>query len=528
MIRSLSLSPRLIGTILLCGSAVCLAQVEDYERYAPRDIRRNAPTGGELVAAPAEVLVDRLVGLRVVGEPFMLERPGLTGVRGVQIFSPLVLVDEELRDSLSAYVGNPLLGSTLAQITGEIRAFAAARGVDLHVYVPAQDLGGAALQILASRDRLVPPAPRRPTRKPEERLSGYVSFQNNGSERTEDERLSLGIAVPELLLGDVSAGSLDYRLTLSPGTDRFRAHTFNLRKELANRDVVRFFGGVIRTRPTVTAGIADREGRSKRLSLRYERPLDARWRSEGGAIGVFEQTASVGFDYKYNWNEMRFGFGAPNVTRTEINQFVFGYRASVKDRFGGNRVRAQWVVSPGGGSRYNRDRLFANATNIDDAGARYWYLHFSAQRRTPLPGGFRLHSTFESQYSPYTLLGSERMSLGGAETIRGYEESEANGDRGWLLRNEVRTPYFSSLAKWVPVIERDRTQLLTFVDLGRVRRNGQRPRTYRLYSAGCGVRYNVRDRLTVDLDYGWQLRPSRVPGNDRFERRAHLTLVAAF
>jgi hemolysin activation/secretion protein len=50
---------------------------------------------------------------------------------------------------------------------------------------------------------------------------------------------------------------------------------------------------------------------------------------------------------------------------------------------------------------------------------------------------FTFSTQFTAQYTPHTLFSSERISFGGAQTIRGFQETSLNGDVGLYARNDL-------------------------------------------------------------------------------------------
>jgi hemolysin activation/secretion protein len=75
------------------------------------------------------------------------------------------------------------------------------------------------------------------------------------------------------------------------------------------------------------------------------------------------------------------------------------------------------------------------------------------------------------QWTPDPLVPGEQFGLGGAQLVRGYEEREATGDRGWLASLEVASP------PW-PLQGTTRLGLSAFADIGRVQL---------LQGPGCGT-----------------------------------------
>src|SRR6267142_858329 len=60
--------------------------------------------------------------------------------------------------------------------------------------------------------------------------------------------------------------------------------------------------------------------------------------------------------------------------------------------------------------------------------------------RTSLPRAFTWYTRAGGKYSDSKLVATEVFSLGGYDTVRGYDERVVSGDHGWLLVNELRTP----------------------------------------------------------------------------------------
>ncbi len=54
--------------------------------------------------------------------------------------------------------------------------------------------------------------------------------------------------------------------------------------------------------------------------------------------------------------------------------------------------------------------------------------------------GFQLYAHASGQYADNPLISNEEFSVGGMDTVRGYDESETLGDYGYALQLEVRSP----------------------------------------------------------------------------------------
>ena len=112
--------------------------------------------------------------------------------------------------------------------------------------------------------------------------------------------------------------------------------------------------------------------------------------------------------------------------------------------------------------------------------------------------------------------------------MRGYDERQANGDEGILIRNELRTPQYKLGAPFGG--KQAQLQLLAFVDYGNVRNKhllvGER-RNNELASSGLGARFAIDTNVTMRFDYGWQLRDLGTNTGPR-SSRAHFSLMVSY
>ena len=132
--------------------------------------------------------------------------------------------------------------------------------------------------------------------------------------------------------------------------------------------------------------------------------------------------------------------------------------------------------------------------------------------------------------SSANLLASEQMSIGGANSIRGYNENVYSGDHGWLFSTDVMTPTW----KWqVPKLSKTRgpfeARLLGFVEAGDTAVRYAYPsdpvRVW-LASAGVGLRATFAHHFTLTADYGWQLRDLPYPVEAK--SRGHIRATIAY
>jgi hemolysin activation/secretion protein len=109
--------------------------------------------------------------------------------------------------------------------------------------------------------------------------------------------------------------------------------------------------------------------------------------------------------------------------------------------------------------------------------------------------GIVARGILDVQYSKDPLIAGEQFGLGGANSVRGFEERELSGDSGARASVEI----------WSPPIEVLRgVQVLGFADGGHIRRRGTlvstEPREDDIWSFGAGLRWQWKDNLAISLD----------------------------
>ncbi len=146
----------------------------------------------------------------------------------------------------------------------------------------------------------------------------------------------------------------------------------------------------------------------------------------------------------------------------------------------------------------------------------------------PLPALWNAGFTaqFSAQATRSTLVPGEQFGLGGAQSVRGYEEREVNGDNGGQLSIELVSPSLLESAFGSPALLR----VLASADIGHVNNpNGdscQEGRaSCRLGSLGLGMRYAQGDAsLRLDIARAFAAGPRTAKG----DIRAHLSLSVGF
>lgn len=344
----------------------------------------------------------------------------------------------------------------------------------------------------------------------------YGGYDDTGNRTTGLERVNAGVN-----WGDVLglAHQLNYQLTASPDFQRSVSHSVNYVAPMpwnaAQTLTASYSYG--RIRPDMPPPF-DQEGHSENASLRYRLPL-APFAGIGHAL-VF------GADYKMSDNNLEFSSLPVSGNITHIWQGSLAWEASRPDALGATQLAVTGVFSPGGLDSDNDDDSF-NATRAF-AEARYAYLNANLVRSTHLPADFVLVTTAIGQIADGNLLGSEQFTLGGAYTVRGYDDGDTYGDWGVLLRNELQLPALRGLSRWFSRLPADQFTPVVFFDAGVTGPADPLPgedESVTLASAGVGFRYLIGAHGSLRADYGWQLEdsPSGIPERGRIHVSATLS-----
>lgn len=132
------------------------------------------------------------------------------------------------------------------------------------------------------------------------------------------------------------------------------------------------------------------------------------------------------------------------------------------------------------------------------ASSSYAIFHPSLSHLQALPRNWSLQSRFDAQLASGPLISNEEFAAGGADSVRGYVESEDLGDQGYRGSLELRTP--SLLGGWSPRIEQ--SYLFSFAEAARLQvvdaLAGQKSR-FNLASFGLGFQFKAAG-LNLHLD----------------------------
>jgi hemolysin activation/secretion protein len=341
----------------------------------------------------------------------------------------------------------------------------------------------------------------------------YAGLDDAGNQFTGDYRYFTGFNYGDLFGLDQQ---LSYQYTTAEDSNLLTAHSGTYIIPLPWRHQLTFFGSYGEVHSSMP-GLVDASGVNWQASMRYEIPLP-------GSVN-FHQSLIGGFDFKQSNNDLAFGGSTISNVYTDTDQFVAGYEASYVDPYGTTSGSITGFYSPGKLSGGDNDTVY-QATRFG-ARADYAYGVLTLDRVTQLPWNFTWSEHGLLQESNANLLPTEQIGLGGFETVRGYDEREANGDNGFLISSELATPPIS-LGNLVGIAAAsDQLQFLGFVDYGGTSLHNAGPSDVNpntnLLGVGPGLRYAITPYMSFRFDYGFQL--IRTGFDSRYDSRGHIGLT---
>ncbi len=241
--------------------------------------------------------------------------------------------------------------------------------------------------------------------------------------------------------------------------------------------------------------------------------------------------AELGFEVKNLTQQL---WGDVTTGEDRLRVVVVGLDYEIVEGLLGPKLPARWVLAAQVRQGLNE---FAGGLGDDDPdssrpmGIDGEFTRFSAQayRIQKIASWITLLGKFSGQYVNEPLASTEQISLGGADSVRGYNPFEFMGDRGYTATVEARVniPPLASVPdpfrKYPSIV--DMVQLAGFVDWGSAKLvedpTGGLRDTQTLSGCGVGLRLNYPDRLSLRFDVGWPLSHSGEDTVEEYDARIY-------
>ena len=228
----------------------------------------------------------------------------------------------------------------------------------------------------------------------------------------------------------------------------------------------------------------------------------------------YRHRISVGVDDKLFENNIGFQ-GIPLGVDVRSRPLTLSYSGEWRFEKAGLNYQINYVRNMRGG-RSNNNQTYAAARF---GATKSWEaFRFSMAGSYALPKGWSATAILSGQYTNEPLISGEQFGLGGANSVRGFQERGVTGDKG------VRF----TLEAWTPPLKYD-IRLLGFMDGGHTK-NLETPvgqvGSDTIVSLGVGARWRWSDKLSVNLDYAHQIDDALTPNAGG--ARAHLNIFYRF
>ncbi len=215
------------------------------------------------------------------------------------------------------------------------------------------------------------------------------------------------------------------------------------------------------------------------------------------ALNDYFHSATLGVDYKDFSEDLKL-LGADTIkTPIAYTPFLAQYSGTLRGKESMTSFDMGMHFSVRGLG--NDQKEFENKRFL--AKANYMYLTGDLKFQHDLPLGMEVKSHFSGQYADSPLISNEQFSLGGAQSVRGYFETQALADDGVFGSLELHSPHLGA-PEWDYM---NSLKLLAFVDAGRGWIKNALPGNAKgngLSSGGVGLHFLVWKHLSGALDLG--------------------------
>ena len=231
-------------------------------------------------------------------------------------------------------------------------------------------------------------------------------------------------------------------------------------------------------------------GKSTILGARFIKPLPG--------LDSFYHSIAFGVDYKDIQQTVEFG----KTYDTPVSYMPLStvYSATWQDTSGITQLGAGVTVGLRGLVADEAEFKAKRLNTVTNTYAKPDFFIFKADltRTQSLPWGAQGYAKVDGQFSGDLLVPNEQYLVGGADTVRGYLEAQAAGDKGLHSTIELRTPPLLTNVAWLQDFK-----LLGFYDVAQltvIDPSAGQAGNITLSGAGLGLRMKAWKHLNVNFD----------------------------
>jgi hemolysin activation/secretion protein len=211
----------------------------------------------------------------------------------------------------------------------------------------------------------------------------------------------------------------------------------------------------------------------------------------------YRHRMSVGVDDKLFKNSVNF-LGVPLGVDVRSRPMTFSYFGELQMEKSQLQFNISHIRNLDGGELNNNTTYAASRVN---ASQDWDVVRYNATYSRGIWDKWLLKLSWLGQWSNEPLISGEQFGIGGINSVRGFEERALSGDRGDQATIEFSRPIF-----------RNKVQIRLFTDLGHVKiikpTVGQID-SQTLISAGAGLTWRWKDKLSFSIDYAHELNDGR-------------------
>jgi hemolysin activation/secretion protein len=265
---------------------------------------------------------------------------------------------------------------------------------------------------------------------------------------------------------------------------------------------------------TIYAGTSDIQvsGRGVSFGARYNQNL--------ARIGRYEHKISYGLDYRKYRNNATVSGTLNMDADVTVHPASLTYAGNFQFNGGQTGFNMSLIHNIPGGTD-GQDEYFQRVRA--GASTDYTIFRYGANFIYAFPADIQLRLLFNGQYTNDPLIPGEQFGLGGASSVRGFQEREVSDDRGNSGTIELYSPDICKLMN----ISKAMFRMLVFYDVGEVSRVSPLPseESYTaIASVGPGARLELGSNFSLATDYGYGI---NVDGT-RAVRHSRWHLMAIF
>lgn len=258
-------------------------------------------------------------------------------------------------------------------------------------------------------------------------------------------------------------------------------------------------------------------GKGTIFGLRYNQYLSR--------IGDYEHRIVYGLDYRAYQNNVAQiggapGSAVPDITVHPISAYYAGQWRPAGSELSFYVYAAQNVFANGNDAS---DSSF-KASRVD-AKAAYRLYRYNVNYAYALPKDFQAKATLTGQETRDALISGEQFGLGGADSVRGFDERELVNDRGRRASFELMSPDLAAAMD----LKTMRARAGLFYDWGTLRRRSPQSGetlSETIAAAGIGLRLSVANRYSLRLDMAQVQQAGG--GQQRGDWKVHAAFAASF